>query len=59
MHKLLLKSLVKAHRKIEANRQILLTRIAKLEALASKHASKNNPEALEILDRLWLLKKRI
>jgi hypothetical protein len=58
MHKLLLKSLVKAHRKIESKREIILTRIAVLERKAA-YLARHNPEAVKIIDKLWLLRKKV
>ncbi|MFH1181715.1 MAG: hypothetical protein V1702_02035 [Candidatus Woesearchaeota archaeon] len=58
MHRLLLKSLAKAHKKIEAKHEIILTRIARLEATAGMLA-RNHPEAVEIIDKLWIIRKRI
>jgi hypothetical protein len=59
MRKLLLKSLVKAHKKIEIKREIILTRIARLEETAAKYAAENNSEAVEIIDRLWTIRKSL
>jgi hypothetical protein len=58
MRRLLLKSLVKAHNKIEANREIILTRIARLEQTAAGLVPEH-PEAIEIIDKLWLLRRRV
>lgn len=59
MHRRLLKSLVKAHRKIEARNEIILTRITRLEAKAAKYANKNHPEVIEIIDKLWMIRKSL
>jgi|WetSurMetagenome_2_1015567.scaffolds.fasta_scaffold671870_2 hypothetical protein len=59
MRRLLLKSLVKAHKKLHCERDMILARIKKLEAIASKHASRNNPEVLEIIGKLGLIRKQI
>jgi hypothetical protein len=59
MRRLLLKSLAKAHKKLCNEREIILTRITRLETIASKHAGRNNPEALEILGKLLLIRKQM
>jgi hypothetical protein len=59
MHQLILKSLVKAHRKLSSEKQVFLSRISELESVASRHASRRNPEILEILGRLKAIRKQI